>query len=89
MNSYGIAEEKSKVVRAECSALVFCEASAYSLPIITYDTGGVGDYVINGKNGYRLPLEASGKDFANKIIDILHDEAELEKMQKCARTMYE
>lgn len=68
---------------------LFCEASAYSLPIITYDTGGVGDYVINGKNGYRLPLEASGKDFANKIIDILHDEAELEKMQKCARTMYE
>lgn len=75
--------------KAECSALVFCEASAYSLPIITYDTGGVGDYVINGKNGYRLPLEASGKDFANKIIDILHDKIELEKMQKCARTMYE
>ena len=50
--------------RAECSAIVYCEASAYGVPIFTYDTGGTGDYVIDGVNGYRLPLSAAAADFA-------------------------
>lgn len=44
--------------QAECSAIVYCEASAYGVPIFTYDTGGTGDYVIDGVNGYKLPLSA-------------------------------
>ena len=35
-------------------------------PVITYDTGGVGNYVINGLNGYRLPLSSDAKDFRIK-----------------------
>lgn len=56
--------------KAECSAIVFCEASAYGLPIVTYDTGGLGDYVINGVNGYRLPIGSSSQGFAEKILEI-------------------
>lgn len=52
---------------AECSAIVFSESSAYGLPIFTYDTGGLGDYVRDGINGYRLPLTSTGKDFADAI----------------------
>ena len=37
-------------------------------PIFCYDTGGTGNYVINGKNGYMLPLNSTGKDFASYII---------------------
>lgn len=59
--------------RAECSAIVNCEASGYGMPIVIYDTGGVGDYVINGVNGFRLPMEAGGKEFAEKIHQIVAD----------------
>lgn len=51
--------------RAECSAIVYCEASAFGLPIFTTDTRGVGDYVENGVNGFRLGLHASGEDCAD------------------------
>lgn len=54
--------------RAECSSIALCEACGFGLPIFCYDTGGTGNYVINGKNGYMLPLNSTGKDFASYII---------------------
>lgn len=67
--------------QAECSAIVYCEASAYGVPIFTYDTGGTGDYVIDGVNGYKLPPSAGAADFAACIrrnlntasLQALHD----------------
>ncbi|TWP29880.1 glycosyltransferase [Apibacter muscae] len=67
--------------KAECSAIVFSEASAYGLPILTYDTGGVSNYVINGQNGYRLNLKCGGKEFAEKILEIIHLK-ELDKLRE-------
>ncbi len=57
--------------RAECSATVLCEAAGYGLPVFCYDTGGVGNYVINGVNGIRLPLSSTGKHFAVAIQQAL------------------
>ena len=54
--------------KAECSATVLCEAAAYGLPVWCFDTGGIPNYVVNGKNGYRLPLESTGKDFGEAIL---------------------
>lgn len=65
--------------KAECSAIVLCEASAFGLPIFTYDTGGLANYVLNGVNGYRLPLKANETDFANNIITCIKNN-ELEKL---------
>ena len=75
--------------KAECSGIVFCEACAYSLPSLTYDTGGISNYVINGENGYRLPLSAGGADFAKKIRDIINNGDELTRLKKNARRKYE
>ena len=74
--------------RAECAGIVFCESSAYGIPSITFDTGGIGDYVVNGENGYRLPMGSTGDDFANKILDVLADQGKLEYMQQKAGEMY-
>ncbi|HJG11708.1 MAG TPA: glycosyltransferase family 4 protein [Bacteroides xylanisolvens] len=52
---------------AECAGIVFCESSAFGLPIFTYNTGGTGNYVIDGVNGYKLPLTAREKEFADTI----------------------
>lgn len=73
--------------KAECSAIAFCEASAYGLPVFTYDTGGISNYVENGINGYRLPLNARGKDFADKIKEVI-DSNEFTELSVGGRSMY-
>lgn len=75
--------------RAECAGLVYCEASAFSIISITTDTGGVATYVRNGINGYRLPLDATGTQYAEKIKELLSDIPKLDAMKKSSRTLYE
>ena len=72
---------------AECAGIVFCESSANGLPIFTYKTGGVSNYVENGKNGYMLPIGSSGQEFGKKIYECLQS-GELEKMSKTAVDSY-
>lgn len=60
--------------KAECSAIVFCEAAAFGLPCYTYDTGGTSNYVINSVNGYALPEGSSAKVFAEHIYHDIHDD---------------
>lgn len=73
--------------KAECAGIVFCEASAYGLPIYTHDTGGIGNYVINGVNGYRLKLNSSANDFADKIYNSISN-GELTCLHEGALKLY-
>ncbi len=59
--------------RAEAGAIVFCEASAYGLPSVTTDTGGLATYVRSGVNGVRLPLKAAAEDYAREILKMFED----------------
>ena len=72
---------------AECAGIAFCEASANGLPTFTHETGGVPNYIINGKNGYMLPLGSTGKDFGMKIKECLSS-GELERMSVDAPNVY-
>lgn len=72
--------------RAECSAIVYSEASMYGLPIFTTDTGGISSYVENGINGYRLNLECGGLDYAKVISENIEN---LQKLSVNARKFYE
>lgn len=74
--------------KAECAGIVFCEASLMGLPILTYDTGGIPNYVRNGINGYRMSEKASSDDFATKIEDMVRN-GEFDKLSVGARCMYE
>lgn len=74
--------------RAECSSIALCEASAFGLPCFVYDTGGTANYVQNGYNGYMLPLPASGKEFANRIVESI-EKKELPTLSQNARLKYE
>ena len=73
--------------KAECAGIVFSEAAAYGLPTYTYLTGGTGNYVIDGVNGYALPLTATAKDFADAIECSLGAEQQ-QKLQEGALKMY-
>jgi len=56
--------------RQEVYGLVFCEASAFGLPSITTNTGGVRSAVREGENGFMLPLSARGVEYAKIIAQI-------------------
>ncbi len=75
--------------RAECAGVVFSEASAYGIPSITTDTGGVTTYVREGINGFALPFEAGGAAYAEKIRSLLADPAQLQQLQASSRKLFE
>lgn len=75
--------------RAECAGVVFSEASAYGIPSITTDTGGVTTYVKDGVNGFALPLQAGGELYAEKIAHLLSDKWAGQNLKLSSRRYYE
>ena len=59
--------------QAETAGIVFCESSAFGLPVFSYATGGVPDYVRTGVNGVCLPVGTPAAGFATEIQSILQD----------------
>ena len=75
--------------RSECFGFVYPEASAFGLPIISTDTGGIPDYVDNGMNGYLLPLESGYKEYADKIENIWTNKKKYKEFSLKSRQKYE
>ena len=73
---------------AECAGIVFAEASGYGIPSITYDTGGVGTYVIDGVNGFKLPKGSSYLEFADCIERCIKERNLYERLCSEARKYY-
>jgi glycosyltransferase involved in cell wall biosynthesis len=75
--------------RQECFGIVFCEASAFGLPSVTTDTGGVSGAVRHGDNGILLPVTASGADYAAAIAGLLGDPAAIQRLRATSRQAFE
>lgn len=73
--------------KAECAGIAFSESSANGLPVFSHNTGGVSNYVYDGRNGYLLPLGSTGADFGRKIKQCL-DSGELARMSETAKQVY-
>ena len=74
---------------AEAYGIVLCEASAHGLSSLARNTGGVGGAVTDGENGYLLPPDATGKQYANKILEIVQDSGTYERLVLSSRMAYE
>jgi glycosyltransferase involved in cell wall biosynthesis len=74
--------------RAEAAGIVFCEASAYGLPIITYATGGVMDYVRRGTNGVALDPREGAAEFAATARQLISAPKEYEDLASSAFQEY-
>lgn len=74
---------------AEAFGIVLCEASAYGVPSLASDTGGVGGALVNGENGYLLSADASGKQYAEKILEIIKCPGRYEELVRSSRRLYE
>ncbi|MCP2727427.1 glycosyltransferase family 4 protein [Limnofasciculus baicalensis] len=75
--------------RADCSPMVFAEANAYGIPVITTDVGGIPTIIRNGRNGYMFPLSASSDEYANLIATNFSDKDTYEQLVRFSREEYE
>ncbi len=75
--------------RSECYGMVFCEASAYGLPVISTNTGGVSGAVREGENGFLLPPIAGGAEYAELIARVYKDEEGYAALVKTSREAFE
>ncbi len=75
--------------RADAYGLVFCEANAFGLPVITTSTGGVPEVVRDGENGFLLPYDARGAAYAEVIAQIYHDATRYAELVRASRTAFE
>lgn len=75
--------------RAECAGVVFCEASAFGVPSIATDTGGVSTYVQDDINGFTLPLAATADKYADKIQELYTNDEAYYKLCNNSRKKYE
>ena len=69
--------------------IVFCEASAYGVPSIAANVGGVSQPVKEGKNGFLLPPNATAEDYADKRKSVFSDKDGYIKLRKSSRREYE
>lgn len=75
--------------RSEAAGIVFAEASAHALPSIASNTGGIPSMVVDGVNGYTIPVEARGDRYAGKIIELADDPERYRALCVSARRQYE
>ncbi|KIA88524.1 glycosyltransferase family 4 protein [Kaistella jeonii] len=75
--------------RAECYGIVFSEASAFGLLVISTDTGGISSIIKNKKNGFLLPISADFVDYSHLIENLLTNPVELQKLSLECREIYD
>jgi glycosyltransferase involved in cell wall biosynthesis len=75
--------------RADCTPVVFSEAAAFGLPVITTDTGGTSSVIREGENGFCLPLSSGAKAYADLIKQIWENKEELNRLRFKSRENYE
>lgn len=75
--------------RFDCTPIVFCEASAYGLPVISANTGGVEGHIKEGVNGYLVDYNDTGKAYADKIAEIYNNPKLYSELRRSARNLYE
>ncbi len=75
--------------RQECLGMVFIEAGAFGTPVISTDVGGISTAIVDGVNGYLLPLTASGREYAQKIASLIADREHYLSLREGARKRFE
>ncbi|MGZ3861916.1 MAG: glycosyltransferase family 4 protein [Bacteroidia bacterium] len=75
--------------RFDCTPIVFCEASAYGLPVISANTGGVEGHIKQGVNGFLIDYNDSGRAYADKIAEIYRNTQLYNDLRKSARNLYD
>ena len=75
--------------RSDCVPMVLGEAGAYGLPVITTQTGGIPGIVRDGENGFMLPLDARGSEYAKIITEVYPDDQRYAELVASSRAAFD
>ncbi len=75
--------------RFDCTPIVFCEASAFSLPIMTANTGGVAGHVKQGINGFLIDYNDKGAAYAEMINKVWSNKKYYNDLRITTRKLFE
>lgn len=75
--------------KADCTPMVFSEAAAFGLPVITTNVGGNSSVVENGKNGIILDKDTDIEEYADIISEIFTNTKKYRELSECSRKMFE
>ncbi|AZQ63511.1 glycosyltransferase [Flammeovirga pectinis] len=73
---------------ADCTPIVFSEAAANSLPVLSTKVGGIASVIEEGINGFTFKLDASEKDYADKIEQLWNNKNQLIQLRKTSLQEY-
>jgi len=73
---------------AECYGIVFCEASAYGVPSISRNTGGISGAVQNNINGILLEPKETFQAYVEVFKNLIENPLKYEKLSQSSRDLY-
>ncbi|MFH1502686.1 MAG: glycosyltransferase family 4 protein [Candidatus Eisenbacteria bacterium] len=86
---YSTADVLILPTRSECLGMVVAEANAFGLPAFVSATGGLPEVVRDGVNGYALPVEARGGEYARLLRDVWSGGERIRALSEASRNEYE
>ncbi len=75
--------------RFDCTPIVINEASAFGIPSIIANTGGVAGHLKENKNGFLVDYSDNGKDYASRIGNLINHPQEYLNLRKETRKLYD
>lgn len=75
--------------RFDCTPIVINEASAFGIPSIIANTGGVAGHLKENKNGFLINYDDKGKDYATAIENLINHPQEYLNLRKETRKLYD
>lgn len=75
--------------RFDCTPIVICEASAYGIPTLCADTGGVRGHLLEGVNGFLISYNDMGAGYEAKIIELWKNPEMMRSLRHSSRRFYE
>ena len=75
--------------RQDCYGVVFAEANAYGVPVITTATGGVPGVVEEGVNGHMLSTQAGADQYTKLIWDTWSNDDQYHQLRVSSRKRFE
>jgi glycosyltransferase involved in cell wall biosynthesis len=75
--------------RFDCTPIVINEASAFGIPSLVANSGGVAGHLKNSENGFLLPYEDKGIGYASKIEELINNPDSYFNLRKKTRSLYE
>lgn len=75
--------------RFDCTPIVINEASAFGIPCLIANTGGVAGHLKENKNGLLVNYNDKGNDYAVKIAKLIDQPQEYIQLRKDTRKLYD